>query len=346
MGLFNRKTDDEKFNEAFERGLSFYNEDMYDEALEEFHKAEEILTKVRFVDINRRYVMYAIMGELHFIKGCQIKEIQTQNGTQSFLLSKGGDEEKFVDPVQSNFMRSLEYYEEAKDEKFNLLETGTAGRIALLHNMAKVLEKTSKNQEVSLSSYEPPTRIDEAIKYLEEAVELNPTVSSLFELAVMTHNHRFDFEECIKRYDEIISKGPNSDWAKHSWNNKGVIYDTMNDTEQANMCYTNAKEFDSSNRDANSDRFESNEIVPNVIDFTSDSLAKSKKWLRHWNEKEEPLPEDIPKIEFNRGVMMFYAGGFVPAKDHFKNVLKFDPDDKEANEFYTKCLEEISKTLF
>ena len=244
MGLFNRKTDDEKFNEAFERGLSLYHENKIDETLEEFHKAKEILTKVRFQDINRRYDMYAIMGELHFIKGCQIEERQTQNGVQSFLISNTGDGKKLVDPAQSNFMRSLECFEEAEDEKFNLLKRGTAGRIGLLHNMAKVLEKTFKNQEDSLSTSKP-TRVDEAIKYLEEAVNLNPTVSSLFELAVMIHKHKFDFEECIKRYDEIISKDPNSDWAKHSWNNKGVIYDIMNDPEQANMCYANAKEFDS-----------------------------------------------------------------------------------------------------
>ena len=334
MGLFSKKTDDEKFMEKCSKADELLERDRYDEALEKFLEAEEILTKVRFVDINRRYVMYAILGELHFIKGCQIKEIQTQNGTQSFLISKGGDEEKLVDPVQSNFMRSLEYYEEAKDEKFNLLETGTAGRIALLHNMAKVLEKTSKNQEASLSS-SGPTRIDEAIKYLEEAVELNPTVSSLFELAVMTHNHRFDFEECIKRYDEIISKDPNSDWAKRSWNNKGVIYDTMNDTEQANMCYTNAKECDSTKRDQN----------PDGISFSKEVLDKSKVWIRYWDVKDEPLPEDIPVIEFNNGVMMFFAGNFSTAKNHFQNVLRFDPDDQEANKFYNKCIEEIGKKL-
>jgi tetratricopeptide (TPR) repeat protein len=240
MGLFNRKTDDVKFDEAFERGLSFYNEDMYDEALEEFHRAKEILSKIRFVDINRRNVMYVIMGELYFIKGCQIEE-----GGKSFLMVDG----EFVDPSQGNFMRSLECYEEAKDEKFNLLNSGIERRISLLHNMAKLLEKIFEEQKVSLYASHKSTRVDEAIKCLEEAVELDPTVSSLFALASMTHKHKFDFEECIKRYDEIILKDPESDWAKHSWNNKGVIYDTMNEYEQANRCYTNAKEYDSRKKD-------------------------------------------------------------------------------------------------
>ena len=95
-------------------------------------------------------------------------------------------------------------------------------------------------------SSEKPTRTKDAIECYEKAVSLDPTYQIAWFHLAMLLNVEKEFEKCIECYDKSIKINPDSDTAKLSWNNMGCAYDALFNREEADKCYANAREFDSS----------------------------------------------------------------------------------------------------
>jgi len=247
MGLFSKKTDDEKFMEKCSKADELLERDRYDEALEKFLEAEEILTKVRFTNVGMLSNMFCNMSRCHYFIVNKMLDEQNKRAIElgfdpkKLIGSAVLGSNQMIDPYQKRFLKGVEYSDKS-------IDIGPQNPQAWFWKGIN-LEKIYRDQEISFSmgpSSEKPTRTKDAIECYEKAVSLDPTYQIAWFHLAMLLNVEKEFEKCIECYDKSIKINPDSDTAKLSWNNMGCAYDALFNREEADKCYANAREFDSS----------------------------------------------------------------------------------------------------
>lgn len=249
MGLFSRKTPEEKFMEKCSKANELFEEDRYDEALEIFLEAEEMNKKVRFINLTMTFDIFYNLSRCFYKIGNEMLDAQDKHfielgmDPKKIILSSDFSKSnnfKIKDSVQENFLRGLEYCDKAID----LFSREPLAWI--LKGM--LLQKIYRDQEISYSTVsrsEKPTRTKDAIECFEKAASLDPANQiTMFNLAMSLHDEK-EFKKSIEYYGKAIKINPHSDIAKMSWNNMGCTYDILGNPEEADKCYVSAKEFDS-----------------------------------------------------------------------------------------------------
>jgi len=244
MGLFSRKTPEEKFVEKCSKGDELFQRERYDEALEKFLESEEITKKAEWVHLTMLSKMFCNMSECYYHIAHEMMDAQNKRAIESGFDPKSTmtmDLSSKQDPTQEIFLKGLAYCDKALDTltspqawfwKGNLLEKIHRYQVNQFHLLINGVQ-------------EIPTRTKDAIECYEKAVRLDPTFQGGWFQLAMVLNVEKEFEKSIECYDKVIKINPDSDVAKVSWNNMGCAYDILCNREEADKCYANAKEFDS-----------------------------------------------------------------------------------------------------
>lgn len=153
--------------------------------------------------------------------------------------------------------------------------------------------------------------VDEAIKYLEQAISLDPTHYESYNLLGLAYFKRKNFNEAASAYQKCLELRPD---LSEVHNNLGFVYQEMNFLDKAEEEYKKAYSIDSNFKASFNlaKIYFGQDKLELALDYVQKSIQKNSRSLTAYNLQ---------------GVILNKIGRYPEAIESFQNALKIAPDD-------------------